>query len=220
MMFKVYDVLRARKLGKNFYEIYVKYDIEPYPGTFAMVWLPGHEAIPLSFASWERDVARFLVKIVGPTTAALYTATKIGISRPLGRKAPVPLNTPTYVAGGVGVAPFLYMKNKWGGRLLLGAKSKDELPKILDEVDEVATEDGSVGFKGNVVDLFLERPSPRDVYVCGPYPMIKYFKERAKGMRIRAYYSTERPVKCGVGICGACAIDGRLLCKEPWLPLS
>ena len=196
----------------------MKYDIEPEPGTFAMVWLPDHEAIPLSFAGWENGVARFLIKVVGPTTAALYSATKVGISEPLGRRAPIPLGSPTYVAGGVGVAPFLYMKKKWGGRILLGARSKEELPKILDEVDEVATEDGSVGFKGSVVDLFLEKPSTRDVYLCGPYPMIEYFKRKAKG--IRAYYSTERPVKCGIGICGACAIDGKLLCKEPWLPLS
>ncbi len=220
MRFKVRDVLRAKRLGKKFYEIYVRYDKEPEPGTFAMVWLPDHEAIPLSFAGWENDVARFLVKVVGPTTAALFSATKVGVSDPLGRRAPVPLSSPTYVAGGIGVAPFLYMKKKWGGRLLLGVKSKEELPKILDEVDEIATDDGSIGFKGNVVDLFLENPSTRDVYVCGPYPMIEYFKSRTRGMKLKAYYSTERPVKCGIGICGACAISGRLLCKEPWLPLS
>ncbi len=222
MEFKICEVLRVKRLGKKFYEIYVKYEEEPEPGTFAMVWLPDFEAIPLSFAGWTNGIARFLVKVVGPTTAALYNATKVGISKPLGRRAPIPLSTPTYVAGGVGVAPFLYMKEKWGGKILYGARTKEEIPKFIkEEIDEIATEDGSIGFKGNVVDMFFTKPKTRDVYVCGPYPMIEYFRKRAKEIgNIKAYFSTERPVKCGIGICGACTINGKLLCKEPWILMS
>ncbi len=216
--YKIFEVLRVKRLGRKFYEMYIKYDSKPEPGTFAMVWLPGYEAIPLSFAGWFNDVARFFVKVVGPTTAALFTATKVGISQPLGRRAPTPLGRPTYVAGGAGIAPFLYMKDEWGGKLLYGAKSRSEIPKI-DTIDEIATEDGSVGFKGTVIDLFFTNPSKRDVYACGPPPMINEFLKRAQTLGIKGYFSTERPIKCGIGICGSCAFRGKLLCKEPWLPI-
>jgi len=220
MSFVVREVLRARKLNKTMYELYVSYPNDPPPpGTFFMVWLPGMEAVPLSVAGFRNDVLRFVVEKRGPTTSALFSSTKVGLMGPLGRPAPTPLGRPTLVAGGVGIAPLLYMKELWGGELLFGARNKDRVPK-LDEIDEIATEDGSLGFKGTVVDLLRARRPQRDVYACGPPGMIEALKSLSKELGFKGYYSTEKTVKCGIGICGSCVIDGKLLCKEPWLRMG
>ena len=216
--YKVKEVLRVKRLNKFIYEMYVEWPEKPEPGTFFMVWLPGYEAIPLSAAGWRRGALRFVIEMRGPTTKALFWATKVGLMGPLGRPAPKPLSKPTLVAGGIGVAPLLYMREEWGGRLLYGVKTKERMIEI--EGAEVATEDGSVGLKGTVLDLLRQKRVKRDIYACGPYPMIKALGELARKDGLRGYASTERPVKCAVGICGACTISRRLLCKEPWIPLN
>jgi len=215
----IYPVLRAKRLARQIYELTVKYGgPPPPPGTFFMVWLPNYEAVPLSVADYERGLLKFVVEVRGPTTAALYTAQKVGLLGPLGKAAPSPLSKPVLVAGGIGIAPLLYMKKLWGGKLIFGARSKDRVPAI-EEIDEIATEDGSLGHKGTVIDLFERYDARRDVYACGPPAMIVAIKELARKRKIKGYYSTEAHVKCGMGICGSCIADGKLLCKEPWIPL-
>ena len=217
--YEISPVLKKKRLNKDSYEIYVKWYEKPPVGTFFMVWLPGLEAIPLSVAGWESNRLRFLVKVRGPTTKALYNAEKVGLMGPLGREAPRPSSTPTLIGGGIGIAPLLYMKSEWGGRLIYGAKSAEELIP-LEEDAIVATEDGSKGVKGTVIDAFKQNLAKRDVYACGPLPMMKALGEMARSIEIIGFGSTEVPVKCGMGLCGACAIKGRLLCKEPWIPLN
>ncbi|ALU11730.1 dihydroorotate dehydrogenase [Ignicoccus islandicus DSM 13165] len=219
--YKISGVLRKRKLNKYVYEIYVKWAEKPPVGTFFMVWLPGFEAIPLSVADWDKGALKFLVQIRGQTTKALYSAEKVGLMGPLGREAPRPSSKPTLIAGGIGVAPLLYMRREWGGKLIYGARNSEMLIP-LDELGGeviVATEDGSKGIKGTVIDAFKENLAKSDIYSCGPLPMMRALGEMARSMGLRGYGSTEVPVKCGMGICGACAIAGRLLCKEPWIPL-
>ena len=216
--FKVKEVFRTRRLTKFAYEMYVEWPEKPEPGTFFMVWLPGFEAIPLSVAGWSRGTLKFLIEIRGPTTKALFWATKVGLMGPLGKPAPKPVSRPTLVAGGIGIAPLLYMWEEWGGKILYGAKSKDRLIPV-DGV-EVITEDDSAGREGKVTDLLVESGAKSDIYACGPYQMVKVIGEMARRKGLRGYASTERPVKCAMGICGACTISGRLLCKEPWIPLT
>ena len=56
---------------------------------------------------------------------------------------------------------------------------RDENTFLLDEFKEqaasfVATEDGSVGTKGNVIDAIKENALEADViYACGPMPMLR-----------------------------------------------
>ncbi len=218
--YEIKSVLRKRRLNARTYEAWVEWDSKPPVGTFFMVWVPGLEAIPLSVAGWEDGKVRFVIQARGPTTRALYSQEKVGLMGPLGREAPRPSSKPTLVGGGVGIAPLLYMKEEWGGKLIYGARTASDLIPLegLEDV-VIATEDGSEGRKGTAVDAFKENFSEEDVYACGPLPMMEALGELARSIRIRGYGSTEVPVKCGIGICGACAIRGRLLCKEPWIPL-
>ena len=66
----------------------------------------------------------------------------------------------------------------------------------------VATEDGSVGTKGNVMDAIRENALKADViFACGPMPMLRAIKNYAEEQGIPAYISLEEHMACGVGAC-------------------
>lgn len=69
----------------------------------------------------------------------------------------------------------------------------------------IATEDGSVGTKGNVLDAMKAEGVAGDViYSCGPTPMLKALKNYAEGEGIEAQISLEEKMACGIGACLAC----------------
>lgn len=69
----------------------------------------------------------------------------------------------------------------------------------------VATEDGSRGSKGNVMDAIKENKLEADlIYACGPMPMLRAIKAYAKEQNIDAYISLEERMACGVGACLGC----------------
>ena len=69
----------------------------------------------------------------------------------------------------------------------------------------IATEDGSVGTKGNVMDVINEHKLNADlIYTCGPMPMLKAIKRFAREKQIPAYLSLEERMACGVGACLGC----------------
>ena len=69
----------------------------------------------------------------------------------------------------------------------------------------IATEDGSVGTKGNVLDAVRENEVSADVIcACGPMPMLRAVKQYAEEQGIPAYISLEERMACGVGACLGC----------------
>ena len=69
----------------------------------------------------------------------------------------------------------------------------------------VATEDGSVGTKGNVMDAIRENGLEPDIlFACGPLPMLRAVKRYAQEKGIPAYLSLEERMACGVGACLGC----------------
>lgn len=150
------------------------------------------------------------------------------------------------VAGGYGAAPLSFLVSKISttptvGRdplsmdFLIGARSTDSLlfEKRLNNIKNlnlhVATDDGSKGHKGFVTDLLvdlLERDSssPREgltrndivVVTCGPELMQKKVLDICNKYDVACEVSIERYMKCGVGVCGQCAVDnlGICMCKE------
>ena len=69
----------------------------------------------------------------------------------------------------------------------------------------VATEDGSEGTKGNVLDAMAVNHLEADVIMaCGPMPMLRAIKRYAGEKGIKAYISLEERMACGVGACLGC----------------
>ena len=108
---------------------------------------------------------------------------------------------------------------------------RDENTFLLDEFKEqadsfVATEDGSVGTKGNVIDAIKENGLEADViYACGPMPMLRALKAYAMEHDMECYVSMEERMACGIGAClaGVCKtkdkdahsnVNNKRICKE------
>ena len=108
---------------------------------------------------------------------------------------------------------------------------RDENTFLLDEFKEqadsfVATEDGSVGTKGNVIDAIKENGLEADViYACGPMPMLRALKVYAMEHDMECYVSMEERMACGIGACLACVcktkdkdahsnVNNKRICKE------
>lgn len=124
------------------------------------------------------------------------------------------------VAGGCGAAPIHFLCQticeKFGCKsayVLLGARSSDA---VLCETDfgrygvnvNVATDDGSYGFHGTVVDLLKNKLSdsgPFRVYSCGPNPMLKAVADTCieTGV-VSCQISLENNMSCGFGVCLGC----------------
>lgn len=75
---------------------------------------------------------------------------------------------------------------------------------------EIATEDGSIGTKGNVLNVVDNLKLRADVILaCGPMPMLRAIKRYAEtqetnGHSIKVYISLEERMACGVGACLGC----------------
>ena len=68
-----------------------------------------------------------------------------------------------------------------------------------------ATEDGSAGTKGNVLDAVRENGIEADVIcACGPLPMLRAISRFAAEKGIPAFLSLEERMACGVGVCLGC----------------
>lgn len=139
---------------------------------------------------------------------------------------------PVLVAGGMGVAPLVFLAEKLRGSkalVLVGAKTKDH---ILCQEDfrkagcevKIATDDGSKGFKGYVSDLLKNTVCDTSdqrrttIYACGPRPMLQAISYLAQAHRIPAQVSLEEHMACGIGACLGCAVNTRVgfkrVCKE------
>ncbi len=78
----------------------------------------------------------------------------------------------------------------------------------------IATDDGSEGLKGNVIDALKQTVTEPDlIYACGPLPMLSAVKKYAASSGIRAYISMEERMACGVGVCLGCV--AKTVNKDP-----
>jgi len=81
----------------------------------------------------------------------------------------------------------------------------------------VATEDGSVGHHGTVLDAvqqLLDDRWPDGVYTCGPEAMLRAVASHVDTVGLPCWVSMERAMKCGIGVCGTCHFGDRLVCRD------
>lgn len=124
------------------------------------------------------------------------------------------------IGGGTGVASLYYLWNRLRGHevsMLVGAKTRDDLlwpyrdPPTKDSL-HVATEDGSLGFRGTVLDLFLAlqeagpREAPLRIYACGPTGMLRRLADLTRSERMIVEASFEARMACGLGACWGCVV--------------
>lgn len=136
-----------------------------------------------------------------------------------GTKHQTPNTKPILIAGGMGVAPLLFLAEKLVRNhplVLIGAKTKNhilcenEFKKLGCEI-RIATDDGSRGFKGYVSELFKKVLLTVDcrlstIYACGPRLMLKEIRKLCSTKNIPCQASFEENIACGLGACLGCAV--------------
>jgi len=203
------------------------------PGQFLMINLGKKIKDPLLRRPFSihgiQDNGRLIIlyKVVGKGTSLMSSLKEndnISVIGPLGKGFPLPLphEKVILVGGGMGIAPLFFLiqalKNihNSAGTVLLGFSTSQEVV-LIDHIKEqnvdvfLATEDGSLGTKGLVIDL-LDKSLDREIsgnpiiYACGPVAMLKKVAQKAYNSNLRCYVSLECCMACGLGVCLGCAV--------------
>lgn len=202
--------------------------LDAAPGQFAMLWLPGLDEKPFSLL--DTDPVAFAVAAVGPFTRALHrraAGDTVWLRGPLGTGFRLDGDDHVLVGGGYGVAPLLLLARRALSaghrvRTIIGARTAADLllveaTRAAGAAVTVTTEDGSAGEAGRVTDpvgrLLADDP-PTTLYACGPHGMLAALQGQAAAAGVPAQLSWEAYMRCGIGICGSCEHEGRLLCAD------
>lgn len=220
-------LVRRESIGESYHVLTfdVPEGIDARAGQFAMVrgaeWgdaplLPR----PMSYLT-SGTRPSVLIKVYGEGTIRMARAepgepfTLLG---PLGNtwRPPLEGRRPVLVAGGVGVAPLLFLARELSTKrlrplVIYGGRSRRDLP-LWEELGEVAelvttTEDGSHGTRGLVTAALEDSLASGDqVYSCGPDRMMAKVAEICARRSVPCEVSLETPMACGYGVCLGCPV--------------
>jgi len=225
---------RVKKVVKENYRvttIEVEHALEDaVPGQFIMVWIPGAGEKPMSIGN--RYPLTISVADVGPFSGALSklkSGDMLSFRGPYGKPFIIPKGSKRIlvIGGGYGVVPMYFLARTAkeegietvaviGGRSIKDIIYEKQLFAVCREVF-ITTDDGSRGKKGNVMaeaSSLIEGKGFDCVYCCGPERMMHAIATLCKEHGIACQVSVERYMKCGVGVCGSCSVDGRLCCID------
>jgi dihydroorotate dehydrogenase electron transfer subunit len=213
-------VLRVVEHGPETRSLVFPAPFSAQPGQFLMVWLPGIGEKPFSLSELHGGELEITVKAVGPVSralAALQPGQRVGLRGPYGSAFQVE-GPAVLLGGGIGAAPLRFLARSLArqghpARVLLGARTAAEHIFVAEFARlgaRFATDDGSLGRRGFVTDLLLDLPLSADTTLCacGPEPMLRAVRRLAEDLDLPVQLSLERVMKCGLGLCGACCLEG------------
>ena len=201
------------------------------PGQFISMYTTDESKLlprPISICEIDKENGRLRVvyRVTGPKTGTeefskLKAGDIIPVIGPLGNGFPYEKAEGKKVflmGGGIGVPPLLELaaqlkrlpEDRRPAAVSIVMGYRDAQTFLKEEFEEngtlyIATEDGSVGTRGNVLDAVRENQIEADViYACGPMPMLRAIKKYAQENQIQAYISLEERMACGVGACLGC----------------
>ncbi len=234
------QILWNKKVGPTYYKIGLKCTgniSKVTPGQFVMLDTSGKLSPllrrPFSIHQLliENDNTvgfEVLYSVIGNGTGTLSTHKKgdfIDFLGPLGNGFSVSdtLSRIFIVAGGIGVAPMIFLAshlksinlNPSNCNVFLGSRSKEDL-LCLDDFSglnltvSTTTEDGSFGEKGFVtapLEVEIEKEPPDIIFACGPHGMLQAVARIAETNKLPCQVSIETIMACGMGACLGCAIE-------------
>lgn len=187
--------------------------------------------ISLHNADLETETLEFYYETVGSGTkefSKLQAGDEINIQGPLGSGFDTSLEGKKIivVGGGMGMAPIRLLAEKLNENnsvdFIGGGRDKGAVEIIknynLDSKQvHIATDDGSVGVKGNTVEILKEmlaKDKYDAIYTCGPHGMMLAVADVAHKAGVHCEISLEERMACGVKACVGCSIKTKAGMKK------
>lgn len=218
-------VISQKKIGEGIFDMWIATDLASYakPGQFIAIYPKDKSTLlprPISICEIADSgkALRIVYRVAGAGTEEFSRYRKgeeVSVLGVLGNGFPVKEaegKEVFLIGGGIGIPPMLELAKQIRGRrqILAGYRGaplflKEDLEKYGEVY--VATEDGSAGTKGNVMDAIVENHlKAQIIFACGPMPMLKAVKQYAQQENIPTYLSLEEHMACGVGACLGCVV--------------
>jgi dihydroorotate dehydrogenase electron transfer subunit len=234
-------IISQEQQGTDVYSMWIKTEnMADYarPGQFISIYSNDRSRLlprPISICEVNKSERslRLVYRVLGSGTkefSCLKPGDTLRVLGPLGNGFPLKEKKALLIGGGIGIPPMLELAKelRCEKQIILGFRDEIFLTKELEEqgMVYVATEDGSVGTKGNVLDIVREHNLDAEIiYACGPTPMLRAIKEYAGEKGIECYLSLEERMACGVGACLACVckagskdrhsnVNNKRICKD------
>ena len=221
MVKEIAEVVYQSEIATDIFSLLLKVSFarKVVPGQFVSLYsADGSRLLPRPISICEMDdkagTIRLVYRIAGKGTkefSNLASGDAIEILGPLGNGFPIDQykdKRVLLVGGGIGIPPLLACADHLTDPVFaVGYRSETYLLNDLKMRGEVhvATEDGSLGTPGNVLDAIRADKVKADVIMsCGPMPMLRALKAYAEEVRIPCYVSMEERMACGVGACLGC----------------
>ena len=229
---EICTVVSQESIGAGIYSMWIQTDriaADPKPGQFVSLYTNDKSKIlprPISLCEIDKENGRLhlVYRVTGQGTGTdefsqMKAGDTIPVLGPLGNGFPVEKAEGKKVflmGGGIGVPPILELaKQMKCEKKQIIAGYRDCHTFLREEFEAagtlyIATEDGSVGTKGNVMDAIRENDLEADViFACGPKPMLRAIKAYALEKGIPCWVSMEERMACGVGACLACVCKSK-----------
>ncbi len=200
--------------------LYFKWDARVLPGQFIMVWVPDLGEVPMSLSKTGKEKC-ITVKAYGESTGKL-AKTEVGelitLRGPYGKPFKKSGGDILLIGGGSGMASLRPLINRRSTGIIASRTPEELLFSEEFNADKriEVTEDGRKGIKGIVLDG-MDMVNPEDfsmIYVCGPERMLKAVYDKIKDKNVNAQFSLERSMKCGIGLCDSCSVNGYQVCVD------
>ena len=229
---EICTVVSQESIGAGIYSMWIQTDriaADAKPGQFVSLYTNDKSKIlprPISLCEIDKENGRLhlVYRVTGQGTGTdefsqMKAGDTIPVLGPLGNGFPVEKAEGKKVflmGGGIGVPPILELaKQMKCEKKQIIAGYRDCHTFLREEFEAagtlyIATEDGSVGTKGNVMDAIRENALEADViYACGPTPMLRAIKKYAEENGIECYISLEERMACGIGACLGCVCHSK-----------
>ncbi|MBR4769262.1 MAG: dihydroorotate dehydrogenase electron transfer subunit [Lachnospiraceae bacterium] len=211
----IFDMLLETELAKD---AHAGQFVGVYPNDKSTL-LP--RPISICEVDFEKNTLRLVYRVAGKGTAE-FSGYKEGDSLDiigvLGNGydiGPLLEKKVVLMGGGIGIPPMLELAEELkahGTEAVSVLGYRDSQTFLKDDFEKngklcIASEDGSVGTKGNVMNAIEAEGIDADVIcACGPMPMLRAIKKYAQEKGIPAYISLEEHMACGVGACLGCVV--------------
>ena len=240
--YEIVKVLSNISLANDIYRIRLSCNrryARAVPGQFVMVRSNGQidPLLPRPFSIHqliERNGSviglDLLYKVVGKGTQLLSRLKSGGVltmTGPLGKgfEIPTELSKAAIVAGGMGVAPMVFLaqvltesKRQLSSiEVFIGGRTQADLLCLQDFsavglTAHVTTDDGSSGDQCLVtdpLDVAVKKNRPDIIFACGPMEMLSCVAGIAEKHNVCCQVSIETMMACGMGACLGCAVASR-----------